>query len=235
MKSVFICTLPRTGSSLLAADMRSTDALGEPREFFNRPRYERLIERWDIPRGDLDAYISKLLEKTASPNGVLGVKLMVRHLDILTKEGMLPPEPGRLRNLTKHFGDVVVVKLLRKDKLRQAISLTKAQQTGKWGVLKEQTAEPFYDREALIANLVRIVEDEAMWERELEASELTPSITIDYEDIPSSRDELLLEIAELLELPDAAEIVANRDREDVKLQKQSDSLTEEWYDRFING
>lgn len=235
MKSVFICTLPRTGSSLLAADMRSTDALGEPREFFNRPRYERLIERWDIPRGDLDAYISKLLEKTASPNGVLGVKLMVRHLDILTKEGMLPPEPGRLRNLTKHFGDVVVIKLLRKDKLRQAISLTKAQQTGKWGVLKEQTAEPFYDREALIANLVRIVEDEAMWERELEASELTPSITIDYEDIPSSRDELLLEIAELLELPDAAEIVANRDREDVKLQKQSDSLTEEWYDRFING
>lgn len=235
MKSVFICTLPRTGSSLLAADMRSTNALGAPREFFNRPRYERLIERWDVPRGDLDAYISKLLQKTASPNGVLGVKLMVRHLDILTKEGMLPPEPGRLRNLTKHFGDVVVVKLLRKDKLRQAISLTKAQQTGKWGVLKEQTAEPFFDREALIANLVRIVEDEAMWERELEASELTPSITIDYEDIPPAREELLLEIAELLELPDAAEIVANRDRGDVKLQKQSDSLTEEWYDRFING
>jgi LPS sulfotransferase NodH len=31
----------------------------------------------------------------------------------------------------------VVIKLLRKDKLRQAISLTKAQQTGKWGALKE--------------------------------------------------------------------------------------------------
>ena len=235
MKSVFICTLPRTGSSLLAADMRSTNALGTPREFFNRPRYERLIERWDIPRGDLDAYIAKLHAKTASPNGVLAVKLMVRHLDILTKEGMLPPEPGRLRNLTNHFGDVVVVKLLRKDKLRQAISLTKAQQTGKWGVLKEQTAEPFYDRDALVANLVRIVEDEAMWERELEASELTPAITIDYEDIPPARDELLLQIAELLELPDPAAIVANRDREDIKLQKQSDSLTEEWYDRFISG
>ncbi len=235
MKSVFICTLPRTGSSLLAADMRSTNALGTPREFFNRPRYERLTNKWDVPRGDLDAYIAKLHAKTASPNGVLAVKLMVRHLDILTTEGMLPPEPGRLRNLTKHFGDVVVVKLLRKDKLRQAISLTKAQQTGKWGVLKEQTADPFYDRDALIANLVRIVEDEAMWERELEASELTPSITIDYEDIPAARDELLLEIAGLLELPDAAAIVANRDREDIKLQKQSDALTEEWYDRFISG
>ena len=42
-------------------------------------------------------------------------------------------------------------------------------------------------------------------------------------------------IAELLELPDPAGIVANRDREDIKLQKQSDSLTEEWYDRFISG
>ena len=100
---------------------------------------------------------------------------------------------------------------------------------------KEQTAEPFYDRDALIANLVRIVEDEAMWERELEASELTPAITIDYEDIPPARDELLLQIAELLGLPDPAAIVANRDREDIKLQKQSDSLTEEWYDRFISG
>ena len=66
-------------------------------------------------------------------------------------------------------------------------------------------------------------------------SDLTPSITIDYEDIPPARDELLLRIAELLELPDAAEIVANRDREDVKLQRQSDALTEEWYDRFISG
>ena len=235
MKSVFICTLPRTGSSLLAADMRSTNALGTPREFFNRPRYERLTTKWDVPRGDLDAYIEKLHAKTASPNGVMAVKLMVRHLDILTREGMLPPEPGRLRNLTRHFGDVVVIKLLRKDKLRQAISLTKAQQTGKWGVLKEQTAEPFYDRDALVANLVRIVEDEAMWERELQASDLEPSITIDYEDIPPRRDELLLEIADLLGLPNGGEIVANRDREDIKLQRQSDDLTEQWYDRFIGG
>ena len=235
MKSVFICTLPRTGSSLLAADMRSTNALGFPREFFNRPRYERLTEKWGVPRGDLPAYIEQLHARTASPNGVMGVKLMVRHLDILAKEGMLPPEPGRLRNLTKTFGDVVVIKLLRKDKLRQAISLTKAQQTGKWGVLKEQTGEPFYDREALVANLVRIVEDEAMWERELEASELEPAITLDYEDIPGRRDELLLEIADLLELPDAEAIVANRDREDIKLRVQSDDLTEEWYDRFIGG
>lgn len=235
MKSVFICTLPRTGSSLLAADMRSTNALGFPREFFNRPRYETLTEKWGVPRGDLDAYIAKLHAKTASPNGVMGVKLMVRHLDILTKEGMLPAEPGRLRNLSRTFGDVVVIKLLRKDKLRQAISLTKAQQTGKWGVLKEEQREPFYDRDALIANLVRIVEDEAMWERELEASELEPAITLDYEDIPDRRDELLLEIADLLELPNAQEIVANRDRADVKLQRQSDDLTEEWYDRFIGS
>jgi LPS sulfotransferase NodH len=235
VKSVLICTLPRTGSSLLAADMRSTNALGTPREFFNRPRYERLTESWGIPQGDLDAYIKKLHAETASPNGVLAVKLMVRHLDLLTNQGMLPSEPGRLRNLTQHFGDVVVIKLLRKDKLRQAISLTKAQQTGKWGALKEQQSEPFYDREALIANLVRIVEAEAMWERELEASQLPPAITIDYEDIPLAREELLLQIAELLELPQAAEIVANRDRGEVKLERQSDDLTEEWYDRFISG
>jgi LPS sulfotransferase NodH len=83
--------------------------------------------------------------------------------------------------------------------------------------------------------LVRIVEAEAMWERELEASELPPAISIDYEDIPLAREELLLRIAELLELPEAAQIVANRDRGEVKLERQSDELTEDWYDRFISG
>lgn len=235
MKSVFICTLPRTGSSLLAADMRSTKALGSPREFFLPNRYEKFTESWGVPQGDLDGYIKELHAKTASPNGVVAVKLMVRHLDFLTQQGMLPSEPGRLRNLTQHFGDVVIIKLLRKDKLRQAISLTKAQQTGKWGALKEQRAEPFYDRDALIANLVRIVEAEAMWERELEASELPPAISIYYEDVSLAREELLLRIAELLELPEAAQIVANRNRGMVKLERQSDELTEDWYDRFISG
>jgi LPS sulfotransferase NodH len=148
---------------------------------------------------------------------------------------MLRSEPGRVRNLTVHLGDVAVIKLLRKDKLRQAISLTKAQQTGQWGALKEHRAETFYDRDALIANLVRIVETEAMWERELEASELPPVIAIDYEDIPLAREELLLRIAELLKLPDAAQIVANRNQGEVKLERQSDELTEDWYDRFISG
>jgi LPS sulfotransferase NodH len=157
VKSVLICTLPRTGSSMLAQDMRSTKALGSPGEFFLPNRYEKFTESWGVPQGDLDGYIKELHAKTASPNGVVAVKLMVRHLDFLTQQGMLPSEPGRLRNLTQHFGDVVIIKLLRKDKLRQAISLTKAQQTGKWGSLKEQRAEPFYDRDALIANLVRIV------------------------------------------------------------------------------
>ena len=235
MKSILICTLPRTGSSLLAADMRSTNALGNPGEFFNRGTYERFTENWGVAQGDLDGYIKEIHAKRASPNGVVAVKLMVRHLDLLTQQGMLPSEPGRLRNLTRHFGDVVIIKLLRKDKLRQAISLTKAQQTGQWGALKEQRAEPFYDRDALIANLVRIAKAEAMWERELAASELPPAISIDYEDIPLAREELLLRIAELLELPEAAQIVANRDRGEVKLERQSDELTEDWYDRFISG
>lgn len=235
MKSVIICTLPRTGSSLLAAGMRSTGALGAPNEFFNPPKYERLAREWGVAPDDLGAYIEQLRIRTATPNGVVGVKLMVRHLDHLTKQGMLPSGPDRLNIFTEQFGDVVVVKLVRNDKLRQAISLTRAKQTGKWGSPKEERAEPFFDRIALTENLVRIVKAEAKWERELQTSGISPALTVHYEDLASATDEVLLQLAELVGLPEAAQIVDDRQRGAVKLQRQADALTEEWYDRFIGG
>lgn len=235
VKAVVICTLPRTGSSLLAAEMRSTGFLGDPGEYFNPNRYDQFASDWGAPVDDLGAFISNLRIKTASPNGVFGIKLMMRHLDVLTRKGLLPPSPFRLQTLGEYFGDALLIQLRRRDKLRQAISLTKATQTGAWGVLREPTGEPRYDRQALLMSLERIIKEEAMWERELEVSGMSPDVTVDYEDIAHSRDDVLLQIAHRLGLPEADDIVANRDRARVRLQRQSDAVTEDWYDRFVTG
>ena len=235
MKTIFIATLPRTGSSLLSADMRSTASMGLPREYLNPGRRGRLSEKWGIDLSDLDGYIAGLREHTATANGVLAIKLMVRHLELLHEEGQLERPSGWLRELSEHFGEVVIVKLLRRDKLRQSISLTRAQQTGKWGVLKQATGKAKYDRAALAKNIVALIKFESQWDREFEASGMEPAMTLYYEDLPSSRDETLLQIAKLLELPDGEKIVEEREREDVRLQRQADELTEEWVNRFTGN
>lgn len=235
MKTIFICTLPRTGSSLLSADMRSTSAMGAPREYFNQNRYKKLVEKWELPSNDLDAYISALRKRTGSDNGVVAIKLMVRHLTWLRNQGMLEADQGNLAELADRFGGAVVIKLLRRDKLRQSISLVKARQTGKWGVKRQAKGNTKFSDDQLSKAIVDIVRWEALWDREFEASGITPTMDIVYEEIPGSRDELLLEIATQLGLDDPASIVANRARDDIQLQRQANRETEQWYDRFARN
>lgn len=233
MNTIFICTLPRTGSSLLSADMRSTEALGTPREYFNSNRYKNLIAKWELPENDLDAYIAALRKRTGSANGVVAIKLMVHHLAWLRKVGMIE---GGLTELSNRFGgNVVVVKLFRRDKLRQAISLVKARQTGKWGVNGKATAEPQFSDQQLSASIVDIVRWEALWEREFASSGITPALDLAYEDIPGNRDESLYRIARALNLDDPKAIVARRARDEVSLERQANSETEQWYERFATS
>ncbi len=165
---------------------------------------------------------------------MVGVKIFERHLSLLVREGLLPDKPGRLRELAGRFGDAepVIVTLFRRHKLRQAISFTKAKQTGKWGVLRTAKAEPRYDRKQLAADVVELVEREARWYRELEASGYEPHLTLEYEDLVSQRETVLHRLAELLELPEPEAVVSGRDSGEVRLERQADTLTEEWYDRF---
>jgi LPS sulfotransferase NodH len=233
---LFICTTPRTGSSLLVADMRSTGAMGHPREYFNLTgRYKNNAEKWGLDFDDLDGHIASLRKRTASPNGVVGIKIFERHLDQMALQGLLPRGPGRLRALSERFGEPepVIITLFRRNKLRQAISFTKAKQTGKWGVLRKAKADPKYDQKALANDLVELVRRESRWERELEDSGYRPHLELIYEDLVPGRESVLLRIAELLELPDPGGVVAARSADDVRLERQADDLTEVWFDQFI--
>ena len=215
--------------------MRSTSAMGTPREYLNPQRQSQLSAKWAVDTHDLNAYIAGLRKHTSTTNGVVAIKLMVRHLELMHTSGQLKRATGRLGELAKYFGDVVAIKLLRRDKLRQAISLTKAQQTGRWGVLKKATAKAQYDREAIEQNIIAIIKHESQWEREFSTSNMHAAMTLYYEDLPTAREEVLLKIATLLELPDAQRIINDRERGDVQLQRQADEETELWYDQFVGG
>lgn len=235
---LFICTTPRTGSSMLRGDIRSTGAMGDPREWFNMNRgrrYHQSIKEWGIANGDLDAYLEALKEHTATGNGVVGVKIFEMHLSQLVRKGMLPKGPGRLRALAERFGtpEPVVITLTRNNKLRQAISFNRAKQTGKWGTQGEAKKKDKYDRKAIEADLMELIERENRWDRELEASGYVPDLSLIYEVLQHEREDVLLRLAHALELPDADRVVAERDVEENRLERQADHRTENWVNKFI--
>jgi len=235
---LFICTTPRTGSSMLRGDIRGTRAMGDPREWFNLSRgrrYHQSISQWGVKNGDLDAYLEAIKEHTATRNGVVGVKIFELHLSQLVRKGMLPKGPGRLRALAERFGtpDPVIITLTRNNKLRQAVSFTRAKQTGKWGTQGEAKQKDKYDRKAVEADLMELIERENRWDRELEASGYVPNLSLIYEVLQQEREETLLRIARDLELPDPEGIVAGRDVEENRLERQADQRTEAWVNKFI--
>ena len=223
---------------MLREDMTSTRSMGDPREWFNLNRgrrYHQAVEEWEIPSGDLDAYLDALKEHAATDNGVVGVKLFEVHLQQLVSEGMLPEGPGRLRVLAERFGtpEPVILTLTRNNKLRQAISFAKAKQTSQWGTQGEAQGKAEFDRKMIEADLVALIERENRWDRELEASGYAPDLRLIYEVVQYEREETLLGIARSLELPDPEGIVASRDIEENRLARQADHLTEGWVNKFI--
>jgi LPS sulfotransferase NodH len=237
-KLLFICTTPRTGSSMLRGDIKATGAMGDPREWFNMTsgrRYDIQAAEWGVARGDLGAYAAALREHTATANGVVGVKIFEYHLQQLGAEGMIGRSGGRLRELAERLGepDPVVVTLTRHNKLRQAISFYKARQTGKWGTRGKATGKAKFDRKGIEKELVELVNRENRWDRELEASGFVPHLRLIYEVLVGEREESLLRIARALELPDPESVVAGRRPEVQRLERQADDQTEEWVNRFI--
>lgn len=236
---LFVCTTPRTGSSVLVGDMRGTGEMGNPREYFNLTgRYKSSAAKWGIDFDDLDGYIAEVTKRTATDNGVVAVKVFELHLDQMARQGLLPRGPGRLRALAERFGkpDPLVITLTRRNKLRQAMSLMKARQTGKYGSGGTAKGKAKYDQKALNTGIVEMVKREARWERELRDSGCVPDLALVYEDhidpVPV-RQETILRIAELLGLPDPPAALAKAKIEGSSLQRQADETTEAWIDRYI--
>lgn len=243
MRTLVICTLPRTGSSFLSEQIRLTDTMGRPREYFHPNQRAKLTEEFGLPADDLKAYAAAIMERRASPTGVVSMKLMVTHVRQLVDDDLLP-EPGlsALIELFGPVGDATIVTLYRADKLRQAISLVRARQTGQWSSLKGRQAlekhtgaEPEFDKAELQKAIVRLVELEALWDRELAKAGLTPALEVTYEQAVRDVAGTVARVAAAVgvDLPPADEI--ETPPEDKLHHRQRDFVTDEWIERFLDG
>lgn len=255
-RTYIICATPRSGSTLLCEALRSTGVAGNPEEHFEALRHSGLprqpheyfpaIEDRSIldllgrGRGgdrhplwsseDYRAYFEWALERGTTPNGVFGTKLMAGYLgDFVSLLRTIPEYRGLdLADLfPAAFPDVRFVRIVRANKLRQAISLWKALQTDAWK--QEQAgaeAEPSFHLAAIEHLIRQMAADDARWDALFELLGVKP-LTIVYERFTDR-----YEITTRLLLDDLAIPIPKGLEFEQRLQRQTNGTNSEWARRY---
>jgi LPS sulfotransferase NodH len=219
-----------------------------PHEYFDPDRHANIVERLafrempDRPATPnelwvsetYDRYLAWALEQGTTPNGVFGAKLMWGYLGDFAQllrgiEGMAGLPVPEL--LARSFPNLRYVRITRRDKVRQAVSLWRAVQTQSWkrepgDEAERQVREPRFSFRA-INYLVRLLTaHEASWDAYFLGLGLEP-LTITYEELAVAHEPVVRRVLEQLEITVPADLHV----EPPRLASQADELSERWVER----
>lgn len=238
-----ICGTPRTGSTLLCDLLTSTGRAGAPDSFFGRQFIPWWAEQWGLPSAETlgepefsKVYLDAATRVGKGGTGMFGLRLMRENVDDLDGfiERVFPGfAPGRAR-FERAFGKVCYVHLFREDKLAQAVSLVKAEQTGLWHVAPDGTEierlapprEPVYDFGRLRRQVEELEGYDRAWNPWFKAQGVTP-LRVGYESLAADPAGTLIRICGGLgiDAPDAADVRPG-------VAKLSDAVSEDWMRRY---
>jgi LPS sulfotransferase NodH len=238
--SYIICTSPRSGSWLLADGLQSTNIAGRPREWFHKVAEEERSKRQGMPlpsETGYTSYMDYVIRAATTSNGVFGLKCHWYQLELLpaklaTIDGFQGvPMPIALPRL---FPNLKFIWLTRKNKIRQAISLDKARQTGAWWhedsfpKKLDVSGEPAYDPIMIDQAERHLLANEIGWRDFFKACNAKPYLVV-YEDLVEKYDETLRKVMRFLELPEADSVTVPPPR----VKKQADDKTESWMEDYL--
>jgi LPS sulfotransferase NodH len=225
-RSYLICASPRSGSGLLAGILRSSGVAGNPEEYFWRGDNSYWRDRWGVTT-EVD-YLAAALEAGTTPNGVFGARVMWGYLDdvvdLISRATGARGEQSAV--VASAFPRLRVVVLRRRDRLAQAVSWAKAEQTGVWyeGDVRQPRRSASFDG-GLITRLIAAIEEaERGWtsfvsEGSVEALELT------YEELAADPVGTGESVLRFLDVPTTGIKL------EVQTQRQFDETNREWIAR----
>jgi len=222
---------PRSGSYLLCEALTASGLAGFPGEHFSPSQMDRLAKRWGVSRPA--DYLEMLFRHLTTANGVFGAKVTWRHFGAFVAKAR---DIGPCRDLppaalaSTQLPNLRYVWLTRRDKLRQAISFSKALQTGVWSATGPAMADgpdPQYDPGSITALLQRIEDDEIRTRKYFSDNAIEP-LTVVYEDFVARYEATCSDILKYLgvEPPEGFRLAVPT------LTRQRDSQTEEWTRRY---
>lgn len=209
-----ICGTPRTGSTLLCKLLAATGRSGDPHSFYRRQDVPEWAEEWKLAArntmGELEfnvAYLDAAITAGKGDTGIFGLRLMRENLDELSAilDMIFPGLASDTARFERAFGRVLYIHLSRENKLAQAVSLVKAEQTGLWHIAPDGTEiervappkEPRYDFERIKCEVAKLESYDAAWNIWFAEQGISP-LRIVYEGLSSNPAAALLVICEAL-------------------------------------
>ncbi|MFT3988768.1 Stf0 family sulfotransferase [Aestuariivirga sp.] len=211
-----ICGTPRTGSTLLCGLLKMAKA-GAPHSFYRRQNIAEWAESWGVPApgtvsgAEFDtAYLQAAIRAGRGGTDIFGMRLMKENLGEVSGilDRMFPGLPSDKARLERAFGQIAYLHLSREDKLAQAVSLIKAQQTGLWHVAPDGTEiervappqELQYDSGRIARELAALEGYDAAWNTWFATQGINP-IRIGYQALAAAPAATLSTICGKLGLP----------------------------------
>jgi trehalose 2-sulfotransferase len=254
-RAYLVCATPRSGSTLLCQALQGTGVAGRPEEFFEElaatglPRQPR--EYFDgvadpsllalLPERRAGAAITAArarerlahaLRAGTTPNGVFGAKMMWAYFsDFLAGlRGEAPPGAPEPDLLAALFGDLRYVRVVRRDKVAQAVSLWRALQTQAWrdegsGACEHEVV---YHHGAIAHLADRLAAHDEAWTAWFAAHGIEPAVVV-YEGLADAVEPTVRSLLRRLGLEPAG---AAWRFTPPRMRRQADEVSEAWTARF---
>ena len=222
----------RAGTSLLCGLLAGTGLAGRPEEYFWRDNEPDLSRRWGVAGSGFTDYLRAAIEQGTTPNGVFGAKIMFGYMpDLLGKLAALEGNQGRSDRvlLERAFPNLRFVWIWREDVVAQAVSWSRALQTGVWyqgDTRRTATSPPRFDFEQIDGLAQQVVADREGWRRWFGAGRIEP-FGVSYGELVADMVGTTRRVLAFLGIvqPQDVQIVAGTAR-------QADALNQQWAARY---
>ena len=215
-----LCTAPRSGSTLLCKLLAATGIAGNPGSHFHEPSLAEWLADYDLPdvpgrpeRDTVAAVFAAAIDHGRGGTPVFGLRLQRHSFAFFSdKLALLHPEPaGDATRMEAAFGRTLFIHLTRAEKVDQAVSLVRAEQTGLWhraadGSELERTApprEPVYDGAAIAAAVAQLTAYDRDWAGWFEFEGISP-LRLTYDALAANPAATLATVLNALGLPPEA-------------------------------
>lgn len=209
-----LATIPRSGSTFFSHELWKTGHLGAPLEYLN---FDGGMLLGDGRFNPYDHFCAVKKVRT-SPNGVFGVKIFPNDIKTVI---------AKCRPLFEEILHYKFVYLTRDEKLKQAISYTRAKQTGAWAADITESRIPVFNQSDIDLSLQQIEIQEKFWSSFFERFSIQP-LHLTYEHVSDNPLKAIGEVAGFLGVqisPIPAICIP-------KVKMQADALSSQWAAKY---
>ena len=225
-RTFFVCSTPRTGSTMLGDLLADSGLVGRAGEYFGEVFRTNVLPGLD--RAGFDDY---LVDCTihARGTGVLGVKLHWDQVQVFMH--LL-----RMRKGVRSLGDREVIEavfpsprfiwLRRGDELAQAVSWWKAMTSGKWTDGRPVTGEARFDYDGVHSRLMRVAGHNEAWSGWFSSNGIEP-LALTYEELVADSTLSVRRVLAHVGVEAPADLAV-----EPRTEHQADQVNEDWIRQY---